>query len=105
MIDTKIDLNDEKMIKLREFMDKVKYNPHPESYLIGILHKAQELYGYLDRAVMDEIALTMNIPTSHIWGVATFYHYFTLKPRGKHLISVCLGTACYIKGADKVLNA
>ncbi len=105
MIDTKIDLNEEKMIELREFMDKVKHKPHPESYLIGILHKAQDLYGYLDRAVMDEVAITMNIPTSHIWGVATFYHYFTLKPRGKHLISVCLGTACYIKGADKVLNA
>jgi len=105
MIDTKIDLNEEKMIELKEFMDKVKHKPHPESYLIGILHKAQDLYGYLDRAVMDEVAITMNIPTSHIWGVATFYHYFTLKPRGQHVISVCLGTACYIKGADKVLNA
>ena len=105
MIDTKIDVNDEKMIELREFMDKVKHNDHPESYLIAILHKAQDLYGYLDRAVMDEVAFTMNIPTSHIWGVATFYHYFTLKPRGQHVISVCLGTACYIKGADKILNA
>lgn len=104
MIDTIIDVNGEKMIELREFMDKVKHNPHPESYLIGILHKAQDLYGYLDRAVMDEVAFTMNIPTSHIWGVATFYHYFTLKPRGQHVISVCLGTACYIKGADKILN-
>ena len=66
MIDTKIDLNEEKMIELREFMDKVKHKPHPESYLIGILHKAQDLYGYLDRAVMDEVAITMNIPTSNI---------------------------------------
>ncbi|HPZ07505.1 MAG TPA: NADH-quinone oxidoreductase subunit NuoE [Candidatus Eremiobacteraeota bacterium] len=105
MIDTKIDLKDDKMIKLRTFMEELKSKEHPGSYLIAILHKAQELYGYLDRSVMDEIALTMNIPTSHIWGVATFYHYFTLKPRGKHLVSVCLGTACYIKGADKILNA
>jgi NADH:ubiquinone oxidoreductase subunit E len=104
MIDTKIDLNDEKMIELREFMEQVRHKDHPESYLIAILHKAQDLYGYLDRVVMDEVAFTMNIPSSHIWGVATFYHYFTLKPRGQHVISVCLGTACYIKGADKILN-
>ncbi|HQP92214.1 MAG TPA: NAD(P)H-dependent oxidoreductase subunit E, partial [Candidatus Omnitrophota bacterium] len=75
------------------------------SQLIAILHKAQELYGYLDQAVMDEVALTMNIPTAHIWGVATFYHYFNLKPKGKHSISLCLGTACYVKGSATVLDA
>jgi NADH:ubiquinone oxidoreductase subunit E len=46
----------------------------------------------------------MNIPTAHIWGVATFYHYFKLKPTGKHSISVCLGTACYVKGAGEILD-
>jgi len=105
MITTDINVNDEKMAELKTYMEDIKTNKeHPESYLIAILHRAQELYGYLPREIMDEVALTMNIPTSHIWGVATFYHYFNLNPIGKHTISVCMGTACYIKGADRILN-
>lgn len=92
------------LTELKKFIDTVKHKEHPESYVIGILHKAQELYGYLDKSVMDEIATQMNIPTAHIWGVATFYHYFNLKPRGKYNIAVCLGTACYIKGAHDILD-
>ena len=95
---------EDKKTALKEFMEKARAGVHPESQLIAILHRAQELYGHLDQAVMDEIALTMNIPTAHIWGVATFYHYFNLKPKGKHSISVCLGTACYVKGAAQVLE-
>jgi NADH:ubiquinone oxidoreductase subunit E len=53
---------------------------------------------------MDVVAEKMQIPTAHIWGVATFYHYFNLKPIGRHTISVCMGTACYVKGADKVVE-
>lgn len=90
--------------ELQDFMDFFKGQEHSESQLIAILHKAQELYGYLDREVMEKVALTMNIPRSHIWGVATFYHYFNLKPSGKHSISVCLGTACYVKGAAQILD-
>ncbi|MHC5102081.1 MAG: NADH-quinone oxidoreductase subunit NuoE, partial [Planctomycetota bacterium] len=74
-------------------------------YLIAVLHKAQALYGYLPQDVMDQVADKMQIPTAHIWGVATFYHYFNLKPVGKNIVSVCMGTACYVKGADKVLEA
>ena len=54
---------------------------------------------------MDIVAEAMNIPTAHIWGVATFYHYFNLKPVGKNIVSVCIGTACYVKGAGEVLKA
>ncbi len=97
--------NDEKILELATFMQQAKQQPHSDSQLIAILHKAQELYGYLDKEVMDQVAITMNIPTAHIWGVATFYHYFNLKPKGKHSISVCLGTACYVKGAEDVLRA
>lgn len=100
-----IAVNDEKMNELKAFMEQRKTLEHPESQLIAILHKAQGLYGYLSQEVMDEVALTMNIPTAHIWGVATFYHFFNLKPRGVHVISVCLGTACYVKGAEDVLEA
>ncbi len=95
---------DEKIKILKECMESVK-GMRQEAQLISILHKAQELYGYLDKEVMDEIAITMQIPTAHIWGVATFYHYFNLSPQGKHAIAICLGTACYIKGAGDILDA
>ena len=95
----------EKMDQLLTFIDEVGQKEYTESYLIAVLHKAQELYGYLPQDVMDQVADKMQIPTAHIWGVATFYHYFNLKPVGKHVVSVCMGTACYVKGADKVLEA
>lgn len=96
---------DEKKQALDKYMDHALTQEHPESHLIAILHKAQELHGYLNKEVMDEVALKMNIPTAHIWGVATFYHYFNLTPKGTHTISVCLGTACYVKGAEDILDA
>lgn len=72
--------------------------------LMPLLHKAQELYGYINQDAMDDIAIQLGIPSSQIWGVVTFYHHFNLKPRGKYVISVCLGTACYIRGAKRVLS-
>jgi NADH-quinone oxidoreductase E subunit len=95
----------DKVDQLSAFMDEVSQKEYAESYLIAVLHKAQELYGYLPQDVMDQVADKMQIPTAHIWGVATFYHYFNLKPVGKNIVSVCMGTACYVKGADKVLEA
>ena len=95
----------DKLDQLSAFMDEVSQKEYAESYLIAVLHKAQELYGYLPQDVMDQVADKMQIPTAHIWGVATFYHYFNLKPVGKNIVSVCMGTACYVKGADKVLEA
>ena len=95
----------DKTDQLSAFMDEVSQKEYAESYLIAVLHKAQALYGYLPQDVMDQVADRMQIPTAHIWGVATFYHYFNLKPVGKNIVSVCMGTACYVKGADKVLEA
>ena len=95
---------DDKHSTLDAFMDDVCQKEYAESYLIAVLHKTQELYGYLPSEIMDRIAEKMQIPTAHIWGVATFYHYFNLKPIGRYVVSVCLGTACYVKGADKILN-
>jgi NADH-quinone oxidoreductase subunit E/NADP-reducing hydrogenase subunit HndA len=94
----------EKMNELIAFMDQCNQKENSESYLIAVLHKVQGLYGYLPTDIMDLVADKMQIPTSHIWGVATFYHYFNLSPIGKHTISVCMGTACYVKGAEKVLE-
>ncbi len=73
--------------------------------LIEILHKAQELFGYLDNDLLLYIAYSLKLPPSRVYGVATFYHFFTLKPKGQHTCVVCLGTACYVKGADKVIAA
>ncbi len=99
-----ITTEESKMSELKAFIEEARKKDHPESQLIAILHKAQALYGYLDTAVMDEVALAMQIPTAHIWGVATFYHYFNLKPKGRHTISVCLGTACFVKGAEEIIR-
>lgn len=94
----------DKLQELYDFIEEVKQKDYTESYLIAVLHKVQALFGYLPQDVMDDVAEKMSIPTAHIWGVATFYHYFNLKPIGKHMVSVCMGTACYVKGADKVLQ-
>jgi bidirectional [NiFe] hydrogenase diaphorase subunit len=71
--------------------------------LIEILHKAQELFGYLEDDLLHFISCKLKLPPSRVYGVATFYHFFTLKPAGKHTCVVCMGTACYVKGADKVI--
>lgn len=73
--------------------------------LIEVLHKAQELFGYLEDDLLLFIACKLKLPASRVYGVATFYHFFTLKPNGRHTCVVCLGTACYVKGADKLLAA
>jgi NADH:ubiquinone oxidoreductase subunit E len=96
--------HDEKLAELREFIAEIQTRENPHSYLIAVLHKAQALYGYVPTHVMDEVAETMNIPTAHIWGVATFYHYFKLTPPGRYEIAICLGTACYVKGAGEILQ-
>ena len=70
--------NEEKLAAVKAFIEEAKGQEHPDSYLIAVLHRTQELYGYLPTEVMDEIAQEMQIPTAHIWGVATFYHYCLL---------------------------
>ncbi|MCQ2771027.1 MAG: NADH-quinone oxidoreductase subunit NuoE [Clostridia bacterium] len=73
--------------------------------LMPVLQEAQNIYGYLPLEVQKIIAEGMNVPLSEVFGVATFYSQFSLNPKGEHIISVCLGTACYVKGADKILAA
>lgn len=73
--------------------------------LIEILHKAQELFGYLEDDLLLFISYKLKLPPSRVYGVATFYHFFTLKPQGEHTCVVCMGTACFVKGSDKVIAA
>ncbi|MDH7598452.1 MAG: NAD(P)H-dependent oxidoreductase subunit E [Sedimentisphaerales bacterium] len=96
---------DQNRQQLIEYINQLPDRPYRDSYLIAVLHKAQELYGYVSRDAMDLISSQMQIPTAHIWGVVTFYHYFRTQPPGRYQISVCLGTACYVKGAAEVLQA
>ena len=77
---------------------------HPESYLIAVLHRIQGRYGYLCEDHIDQVSHLMSVPTANVFGVATFYHFFRLKPKGKYSISVCMGTACFVKGADQILD-
>jgi bidirectional [NiFe] hydrogenase diaphorase subunit len=78
---------------------------HQADALIEVLHKAQELFGFLDNGLLFFVARGLKLPPSRVYGVATFYHFFNLKPQGAHTCVVCMGTACYVKGADKVLAA
>ncbi|MBQ3123928.1 MAG: NADH-quinone oxidoreductase subunit NuoE [Clostridia bacterium] len=88
--------------ELREFIMSEKDEP---GALMPVLQKAQEIYGYLPIEVQTIIADMLEISLSEVYGVATFYAQFSLYPKGEHRISVCLGTACYVKGADKILEA
>ena len=72
--------------------------------LIEVLHKAQDLFGFLELDVLLYVARGLKLPTSRVYGVATFYHLFTLKPQGEHTCVVCMGTACFVKGADRLLG-
>src|SRR5689334_17134917 len=73
--------------------------------LIETLHTVQSTFGYLDLEALNFVAANLHVPLSRVYGVATFYNYFTLKPQGEHACVVCLGTACYIKGSPQVLEA
>jgi bidirectional [NiFe] hydrogenase diaphorase subunit len=78
---------------------------HSSQALIETLHTVQEVYGYLDDDSLKQVALALGVPLSKVYGVATFYHFFTLKPQGEHTCVVCMGTACYIKGAPGLVSA
>jgi bidirectional [NiFe] hydrogenase diaphorase subunit len=87
-------------------LEKVmKEHNYQESALLEILHRAQELYGYLSKDLLMELSGSLNVPPSHVFGVATFYSYFKFKPLGEHLVTACLGTACYVKGVEEIIQA
>jgi len=90
--------------ELTDYIQSVFIPEHPQSALISILHEAQERYGFLSNEVMEHVAQITQVPAAEIYGVATFYGYFKLIPQGKHRLSVCMGTACYIRGAAKLLE-
>jgi NADP-reducing hydrogenase subunit HndA len=94
-------IDEGRMKKLEEIINEHKTQ---DGALIPILHEAQELFGYLPEEVQQKIADGLGISLAEVYGVATFYSRFTLTPKGRYNIQLCLGTACYVKGADKILE-
>jgi NADP-reducing hydrogenase subunit HndA len=92
---------DERELVLEEI---IKEHKDVKGALVPILHKVQELYGYIPTSAQEKISSDLNIPLSEIYGVISFYHNFSTKPKGKYTISVCMGTACYVKGAGDILQ-
>jgi NADH:ubiquinone oxidoreductase subunit E len=93
------DFEPEQIEKLDEIVEKYKGQA---GGLIPVLERAQELLGFLPVVVQKRIGRELNIPFSHVYGVVTFYSFFTMQPRGKHTVRVCLGTACYVRGGKKI---
>ena len=87
---------------LEATMKRHQYQPDA---LIEVLHSAQELFGYLDTDLLSHIAQRLRLPPSRVYGVASFYHFFSLAPKGQHTCVVCMGTPCYVKGAADLLAA
>jgi len=83
----------------------MKKHQFRQDALIEVLHKAQELFGCLEDDLLLFISVKLKLPPSRVYGVATFYHFFQLKPQGEHSCIVCMGTACYVKGAEKIIEA
>lgn len=92
------DVRDE---KLQEIIAKYK---DKEGALVPVLHEAQEVYGYLPIEVQKKIAEGLEISLSEVYGVVTFYTQFSLEPKGKYKVNICMGTACYVKGAGQILD-
>ncbi|HDS02117.1 MAG TPA: NAD(P)H-dependent oxidoreductase subunit E [Firmicutes bacterium] len=93
--------DNEQYRELGAYIESVRNMPGP---LINVLHKAQGIFGYLPMEVQAFISRELDIPLSTVYGVVTFYNFFSMTPRGKYVINVCMGTACYVKGAGKVVD-
>jgi len=98
------ELTEEEREKFVEFKRYVRENKGRAGALMVLLHRAQQMFGYLPQKVQEYIARELNMHLSEVYGVATFYSFFTLFPKGRHTIRACLGTACYVKGGKKILS-
>ena len=96
-----MELDNKKYQELAKYIEELDYKP---TELIAILHRAQHLFGYLPREVQEFIANKLNINVSKVYGVVTFYSFFTMEKKGKYVINICMGTACFVRGADKILK-
>lgn len=91
--------------EFKEFKEFLRDNKDKKGAVMPILQKAQEVFSYIPEEIVDLMALEMKVHSSEIYGVASFYSQFTFNPKGENDICVCLGTACYVKGSDKILES
>ncbi len=97
----KVELKKDQVDKIKEIC---KSFDNAGGELINVLHKVQGTFGYLPAEVQEVVARELNLSVAKVYGVVTFYSFFTMLPKGKHPISICTGTACYVRGAEKVLD-
>lgn len=90
--------------KFKELEEFISQQDNKEAALIAVLHKAQGMYGYLSEELQLFIAEKLGVPASKVYGVVSFYSYFTTEPKGKYVISVCTGTACFVRGAGDIVE-
>lgn len=90
--------------KLEELKNVCKSFNNEKGELINVLHKAQGIFGYLPAEVQEIVAKELHVSTAHVYGVVSFYSFFSMLPKGEHPVSICLGTACYVRGAEKVID-
>lgn len=100
MSSVKIELRKDQINKIKEFARMFNNQP---GELINVLHKCQNEFGYLPAEVQEVVAKELNVSEAKVYGVVTFYSFFSMIPKGKHPISICTGTACYVRGAENVL--
>ena len=87
--------------QLDDYIDSL---PTKQGALITVLHEAQEIFGYLPHEVQNHVAVRLDVPASKVYGVVTFYSFFTMTKKGKYRIAVCMGTACFVRGGAKILE-
>lgn len=93
--------NDKRFAELESFINAL---PSKKGELVTVLHKAQGIFGYLPREIQEFVAEKMELPVAKVYGVVKFYSFFTMQPKGKYAINVCLGTACYVRGAEEIVE-
>ncbi len=101
MSDIKVKIKEKDLNTIKEICKSFDNKP---GELINVLHKTQEKFGYLPAELQEVVAKELNMSVAKVYGVVTFYSFFTMIPKGKHPISICTGTACYVRGADNVLQ-
>ncbi len=95
--------DDSQQLRFQLIDKSLKKCQYQQDALIEVLHAAQETFGHLDEEILDYVSRQLKLPPSWVYGVATFYNFFTLDPQGEHICVVCMGTACYVKGAGEIV--
>lgn len=101
MSSIQVKIKEKDLNTIKEICKSFDYKP---GELINVLHKTQEHFGYLPAEVQEVVADQLKVPVAKVYGVVTFYSFFTMLPQGKYPVSICTGTACYVRGADNVLQ-